>query len=94
VIAASAAAWLDPGMLGWIILAGIIGSIVDSFFGATLQAEFRCPVCGLVTGQRIHCNNQPTVLVRGYALLSNDGVNWICASTGALVVGIAVVLSP
>jgi uncharacterized protein (TIGR00297 family) len=93
VIAASAFVWLDPGMLGWIILAGIAGSIVDSMLGATVQAEFRCPVCGSMTGQRTHCNNQPTALVSGFDWLNNDAVNWICAFTGALVVGIVALLS-
>lgn len=90
VVAASAFVWLDPALLGWIVLAGISGSVADSIFGATAQAEFRCPVCGTAPGQRIHCNNQPTVLVKGFAWLTNDAVNWICASTGALVMAIVV----
>ncbi len=92
VIGISASEWLDAGMLGWIILAGIAGSLVDSILGATVQAEFRCPVCATKTGQRTHCNNQPTVHVRGFAWLNNDGVNWVCAFTGALVMGMVFVL--
>ncbi len=93
VIAASSFAWLDPDLLGWVLLAGMAGSVVDSLLGGTLQAEFRCPVCGAVTAQRVHCNNQPTVLVRGFAWLNNDGVNWICSLTGAFVMGIVVLMT-
>ncbi|MEX2117580.1 MAG: DUF92 domain-containing protein [Bacteroidota bacterium] len=90
VIAASSSVWLDSGLLAWILLAGIAGSIVDSILGGTLQADFRCPVCGILTSQRVHCNNQPTVLMSGFAWLNNDGVNWVCAFTGAAVMGIVV----
>ena len=67
-------------------LAGLIGSLVDSFLGATLQAIYICPVCGKETEKHpLHSCGTPTRLVRGYAWLDNDWVNLTCTLTGALV---------
>jgi len=89
VIAASSSAWLDAGLLAWVLVAGLAGSAVDSILGGILQARFRCPVCGTITDERVHCNNQPTALVSGLAWLNNDGVNWVCAAIGAaLMLGV------
>lgn len=70
-------------------LAGLLGGMVDSYLGGTIQAQFQCPVCGLTTEKKFHCDNSPTKLVRGYGWINNDVVNFFCAISGALFVLLA-----
>jgi uncharacterized protein (TIGR00297 family) len=58
--------------------AAFLGSLVDSVVGATVQAAFRCQVCGKETEKRVHCS-KPTVLLRGTKWLDNDAVNFIAS---------------
>jgi uncharacterized protein (TIGR00297 family) len=69
----------------FIVGAGLLGSIVDSIIGATVQAQYRCPICGKITEKREHCQGNSTTLVSGYRLIDNDIVNGICALSGALI---------
>lgn len=83
VIAMSGVAWTDGRLVGWIVAAGVAGSMVDSLLGTFVQGAYRCPVCDRTTGDQIHCNGQPGVLVRGSSVVTNNGVNWACAFAGA-----------
>ncbi len=67
-----------------VALAGLAGSLFDSWLGATLQAQYRCRVCGEQTERTDHCGTQ-TRLVRGWAWLANDGVNVLATAAGALI---------
>ncbi|HTX17664.1 MAG TPA: DUF92 domain-containing protein [Bacteroidota bacterium] len=71
------------GEVGAIVLAGVFASLVDSFLGATLQAQFRCVKCGKITERRLHCG-EPTAHVSGFLWLDNDVVNWCCAAAGCI----------
>jgi len=63
---------------------------VDSLLGATLQAVYACPVCGVETEQHPqHVCGGPTRLVRGLRWVSNDAVNALAGLLGGLL-GIAV----
>jgi uncharacterized protein (TIGR00297 family) len=66
-------------------LAGIIGSLVDSLLGATVQGIYYCDTCGKETERELHrCGNR-TRRVRGWRVLNNDWVNWIGTLSGAAV---------
>ena len=98
--AASAAGALALGTFFWLIrsgrrkhftlpvialISGFLGSMFDSFLGATLQAMYFCPTCQKETERRIHnCGNQ-TQLLRGLSWLNNDGVNFLSTIFGTLV---------
>jgi uncharacterized protein (TIGR00297 family) len=85
IVVLSASAWIGLTLFVAVaIVAGFIGSIADSIVGATLQAHYRCVVCGKGTERTTHCN-APTRFVGGIRWMNNDCVNWICAIVGALV---------
>ena len=67
-----------------VTIAGAAASLVDSLFGATLQAQFRCTVCHKITERRIHCNNTKTIFESGKEWINNDVVNSVCAFSGFL----------
>lgn len=67
-------------------VAGLVGALVDSFLGATLQAIYRCPKCDKETEKHpLHSCGTRTLLVRGNKLVNNDMVNLACSTVGALI---------
>ena len=76
---------LSPFQLFMIsLISGFLGSIFDSFIGATLQSRYECPICSEETENRIHCNCL-TRLKRGYAFIDNNLVNLGSTAVGALI---------
>lgn len=68
---------------------GLIGSLVDSGLGATVQAVYHCPVCEKETEKHPrHSCGTPTLLIRGWKWLNNDWVNGFCTLSAAML-GIA-----
>lgn len=57
-------------------ICGVIGSLVDSFLGATIQVKYRCLVCGTITEKTIH-HQQSTQKISGFSWLANDWVNFL-----------------
>lgn len=85
-IALSAYPWASTGItMAFVTSAGIIGTLTDSLIGSTLQARYFCKHCGKTTERQSHCN-ETTEFTGGVRWLNNDGVNWLCALSGALVV--------
>jgi uncharacterized protein (TIGR00297 family) len=65
--------------------AGLAGGLADSFLGATIQARFRCPVCG-ASGETAICPcGAHAEVTGGIRWLSNDVVNLACTAVGAAV---------
>lgn len=73
-----------------ITLAGLFGSLVDSFLGATVQVIYFCPKCTKDTEHSPeHVCGSKTIYLRGWKWLNNDWVNLICGLSG----GVAMILS-
>ncbi|MFD2671102.1 DUF92 domain-containing protein [Marinicrinis sediminis] len=71
---------------------GLVGAMVDSMLGATVQRMFRCTVCGQSTEKQTHCE-QATVHFRGLGWMNNDAVNAISSISGALAaIGLGILL--
>ncbi|TLS50062.1 DUF92 domain-containing protein [Paenibacillus antri] len=64
-------------------LAGIIGSLTDSWIGAAWQQMYRCAECGREIEQVRHCD-KPAVRIRGRAGWNNDVVNVAGSLAGGL----------
>jgi uncharacterized protein (TIGR00297 family) len=65
--------------------AGFVGSMADSFFGATIQGIYYCKKCRKETERRIHKCGSQTVFKRGFAWLDNDVINLLASMVGAVV---------
>ncbi|MEM3585715.1 MAG: DUF92 domain-containing protein [Candidatus Jordarchaeaceae archaeon] len=63
--------------------AGFIGSTADSLIGATVQALYKCPVCGKITEHDVHCG-EVTIHLRGHKAVDNNVVNLVSTAIGAI----------
>ena len=75
---------LDTILIVVIIIAGFLGSIVDSILGASIQAKFKCEVCGKATERVVHCHEE-TTHISGMRWLDNDWVNVAGSLSGGLI---------
>jgi len=70
----------------WISGAGLLGALLDSFLGATVQCLYLCTLEKVETEQHpVHRCGALTVRSRGWSWLNNDLVNFACATSGALL---------
>jgi len=65
------------------LASGLIGSLVDSFLGATVQAMYFCPHCQQETERRVHSCGTKTQALRGISWFNNDAVNFFATFCGA-----------
>ncbi len=86
-----AAAAFRPGQ-GWlsslaiVALGGLVGSLIDSLLGASIQAIYWCPACNKETERHpLHTCGSPTHQIRGWWWVNNDLVNLVCSISGALI---------
>jgi len=66
------------------IISGMIGCLIDSIFGATIQGIFQCNVCNKITEKAKHCGAKSTHL-RGLAFFENNTVNFVASMSGGLI---------
>ncbi|MDB5084977.1 MAG: rane protein [Bacilli bacterium] len=72
------------GALASITVGGLVGCYADSLLGASLQALYRCRVCGIVLEKSIH-HDQQCELIKGFTFLTNDAVNCVSSIIGGLI---------
>ena len=68
-----------------ITLAGVIGSIIDSFLGATVQAQYLCAEKGTIT-ERPYSGSVKNTLQRGIPIINNDMVNFLSITLAVILV--------
>ncbi len=64
---------------------GVVGFLVDSLLGATLQARYRCPACGEDGEVRLCACGAQRRLAGGWWWVTNDVVNVAATAAGAAV---------
>lgn len=68
-----------------VVLAGLTGSLLDSWLGATVQRRAYCPSCGKDTEHPdTHPCRLPLAQVRGISWMTNEAVNFFCAAAGGI----------
>ncbi|MCA0986039.1 DUF92 domain-containing protein [Guptibacillus algicola] len=67
--------------------AGILGCLLDTIIGATIQEEFYCERCEIKTEHHYHCGHK-TIQTRGVRGINNDAVNIISSVCGGLAGGV------
>lgn len=65
---------LLAGLAAVAAFSGLAGALADSLLGATVQAMYRCSVCGQETERSTHCGHA-TDRLRGWPWMTNDAVN-------------------
>ncbi|MHA1649346.1 MAG: DUF92 domain-containing protein [Candidatus Helarchaeota archaeon] len=66
------------------IISGMLGCLVDSIIGATIQGIFKCSVCGKITEKAKHCGEK-SIYQRGIAFFENNMVNFVAATIGGVI---------
>lgn len=76
----------------WVVLVasagGLLGSLFDSFLGATVQAIYFSEYDERQTEKQVDSQGNPTHLVRGWRWLDNDLVNFLASVFGSLVASV------
>jgi uncharacterized protein (TIGR00297 family) len=74
-----------PRIAGTVALGGIVGAMVDSVLGATVQARRWCDACEQETERETHHCGAATRRLRGVRLLDNDVVNFLSTAAGGIL---------
>ena len=76
----------NPSILSILISmgAGFLGCTFDSYLGATVQANFKCAICGKDTEKKNHCQ-QSTLHIDGNIIIDNNMVNLISTIFGGSI---------
>ena len=74
-----------PAVARHVALGGVVGALLDSLLGATVQARRWCAMCARETERAVHDCGTATRPLRGWAWLDNDLVNFLSNAAGGLL---------
>ena len=88
--------WLKGDLMVWqgivclVIIAagGLLGSIIDSFLGVTIQAKYQGLISGMITEKR-KLETEATRLISGWRLINNDMVNFLSSLSASILIAFA-----
>ncbi len=72
-------------MIPLALVGGLSGALADSVFGATVQARYRCPRCGVATERAMHRCGTRAEQIGGWRWVDNDLVNLMASLCGAAI---------
>ncbi|BBH21457.1 hypothetical protein Back11_28020 [Paenibacillus baekrokdamisoli] len=72
------------GLIAAAAVAGFAGAYADSLLGATVQAMYRCSICGSEMERAEHCG-VAALRIRGCAWMTNDAVNLVSSAIAGLL---------
>lgn len=76
----------------FVAIAGLAGSVVDSYLGATIQVQYKCQDCGRITEKYpLHSCGGSTTIYKGWVWLNNDWVNAACTVSAPLLLGLLMI---
>lgn len=76
----------------FVIITGFLGSIIDSYLGALIQAKYRCKVCRKITEKQIH-HNEPTEHIHGFKFINNDVVNFSSSFFSSVIAVVLIMIT-
>jgi uncharacterized membrane protein len=66
------------------LVVGMLGMLLDSVLGASVQGRYHCDHCGRDTERHRHRCGQTARRVGGHAWITNDAVNAMATGAAAL----------
>jgi len=85
---------MDWSLFILITISGLLGSLFDSFLGATVQAMYFCPKDQKETEKHpLHTCGTRTIHIRGWKWLNNDWVNFACGAFGVLMIFLLITIT-
>jgi uncharacterized protein (TIGR00297 family) len=67
-----------------IFVFGLVGTMIDSLFGALFQEQYKCKCCSLQTEKTVHCSVR-TEKISGIVWMNNDAVNFLSCFIATLM---------
>ena len=64
------------------VISGFFGATADSLFGSTIQGQYYCERCGVLSERPLHSCGYPARHVRGFKVINNHVVNFLSTLVG------------
>ncbi|MBD3107654.1 DUF92 domain-containing protein [Bacillus sp. AGMB 02131] len=71
-------------VIAFMVGCGLLGSLIDTVLGATIQVKLQCQKCGIITEKALHCD-QTTTIIKGVRFINNDAVNFLSVIFAAML---------